>query len=189
MFTGTIEEASTLCVFSDASEDIFGTCAYIRIRKNDRTYDAKLIDAKSRVSPLKQLSIPCLELLAAVLAARLADMVQRESRIQFCDVIYFTDSAITLAWMSQSRKYKQFVSSGIGEIQSISDPCQWRYITGELNVADDVSHRINVKELDGRWNNGPQFLRLNESNWPKRVIPAKFEDKQLEKRKEKFLWI
>ena len=99
LFTGTIEEAPTLCVFSDASEDAFGTCAYIRIRKNDGTYDAKLIAVKSRVSPLKQLSIPRLELLAAVLAARLADTVQRESRVQFCDVIYFTDSAITLAWI------------------------------------------------------------------------------------------
>ena len=151
LFTGTATEAPKMCVFSDASEEAFGACAYIRIRKDDGTYEAKLIAAKSRVAPLKQLSIPRLELLAALLAARLANTIQRESRIQFCDVMFFTDSAITLTWIkSQSRKYKPFVSSRIGEIQSTSNPCQWRHIPGELNVADDVSHGITVQELNGR---------------------------------------
>ena len=62
--------------------------------------------------------------------------------------------------------YKQFVSSRVGEIQSNSDPKQWRHIPSESNVADDVSRGIAVPELNGRWQQGPDFLRLPENEWP-----------------------
>ena len=51
-------EPPMLCVFSDASQDAFGTCAYIRQRTNDDRYQVRLVAAKSRVTPLKQLSVP-----------------------------------------------------------------------------------------------------------------------------------
>ena len=127
----------------------------------------KFIAAKSRVSPLKQLTIPHLELQAAVLASRLAKSIQEESRIQFKDVKFFTDSTITLAWIqSPSRSFKPFVSSRVGEIQSNTDPNQWKHIPSEDNVADDLSREIRVNELQGRWKNGPEFLYLPESQWP-----------------------
>jgi len=73
-------EPPMLCIFSDASQYAFGACAYICQRTNDNTYHVRLITAKSRVAPLKQLSIPRLELQAAVLASRLAKTVQQESK-------------------------------------------------------------------------------------------------------------
>ena len=51
-----------LCVFSDASEDAFGTCAYARWQLSNGGYDVRFIAAKSRVAPLKRLTIPRLEL-------------------------------------------------------------------------------------------------------------------------------
>lgn len=69
-----------LCVFSDASQDAFGACTYIRQRTNGDKYQVRLIAAKSRVAPFKQLSC-------------------RESRLQFKSVKLFTDSSITLAWL------------------------------------------------------------------------------------------
>ena len=160
-------EPPMLCVFADASQDALGACAYTRQRKDDSTYAVKFIAAKSRVSPLKQLTIPRLELQAAVLASRLAKSIQEESRIQFTDVKFFTDSTITLAWIQgPSRSFKPFVSSRVGEIQSNSDPNQWKHIPSEDNVADDLSRGIRVNELQGRWKNGPEFLYLPESQWP-----------------------
>ncbi|XP_022781652.1 uncharacterized protein LOC111322749 [Stylophora pistillata] len=76
-------EPPMLCVFADASQDALGACAYARQRKDDNTYAVKFISARSRVSPLKQLTIPRLELQAAVLASRLAKSIQEESGIQF----------------------------------------------------------------------------------------------------------
>lgn len=178
-------EPPMLCVFSDASQDAFGTCAYIRQRTNGDKYQVRLIAAKSRVAPLKQLSVPRLELQAAVLASRLAKTIEQESRLQFKSVKLFTDSSITLAWLqSPSRSFKPFVSSRVGEIQSNTDPSQWRHIPGEVNVADDVSRGIRVEELNGRWSNGPEFLQLPEEFWPQEAMKAVSED-EMERRQVK----
>ena len=165
-------EPPMLCVFADASQDALGACAYARQRKDDNTYGVKFIAAKSRVSPPKQLTIPRLKLQAAVLASRLAKSIQEESTIQFKDIKFFTDSTITLAWIqSPSRSFKPFVSSRVGEIQSNTDPNQWKHIPSEDNVADDLSRGIRVNELQGRWKNGPEFLYLPESQWPITTAP------------------
>jgi len=92
------------------------------------------------VAPLQQLTIPRLELQAAVITSRLAKTIVEERAIQFADIKFFTASSITLAWIqSPSRSFKPFVSSRVGEIQSNSDPSQWKHIPGEENVADDLS--------------------------------------------------
>ena len=178
-------ELPLLCVFSDASQDAFGACAYIRQKNPDDTYDVRFVAAKSRVAPLKQLTIPRLELQAAVLAARLAKAIQEESRIQFVAVVFFIDSTIVLAWIrSAANSYKPFVSSRVGEIQSNSDPNQWRHIPGEHNVADDVSRGIPVQELNGRWSHGPQFLQLPEEDWPQdQTADTKPQEEVMERRK------
>jgi len=72
-----------------------------------------------------------------------------------------------LAWIqSPSRSFKPFVSSTVGEIQSNTDPNQWKHITSEDNVVDDLSRGIQVDELQGRWKNGPEFLYLPRVQWP-----------------------
>ena len=171
-------ELPVLCVFSDASQEAFGACAYIRQRRNEDTYSVNFVAAKSRVAPLKQLTIPRLELQAAVLASRLAKTIVEECTIQFADIKFFTDSSITLAWIqSPSRSFKPFVSSRVGEIQSNSDPSQWRHISGEDNVADDLSRGLHVQQLTGRWMNGPEFLKLPEEQWPvQTATPHREED-------------
>ena len=127
-------EPPILCVFADASQEAFGACAYGRQKKDNDTHAVKFVAAKSTVPPIKQLTIPRLELQAAVLASRLAKSIQEESRLQFTDVKFFTDSTITLAWMrNSSRSFKPFVSSRVGEIQSTTDPNQWNHIPSEDN--------------------------------------------------------
>lgn len=122
---------------------------------------------------MKQLTIPHLELQAAVLPSRLAKSIQEESRIQLKDVKFLTDSTITLAWIqSPSPSFKPFVSSRVGEIQSNTDPNQWKHIPSEHNVDDDLSRGIRVTELQGRWKNGAEFSYLPESQWPIAIAPS-----------------
>ena len=155
-----------LCVFSDSSEDAFGSCAYARWQLSSGEYDVRFIAAKSRVAPLKRLTIPRLELQGAVLASPLCKTIVDESRFQFEKVILFLDSKIVLAWIrSEARRFKPFVSVRVGEIQTNTDPSQWKHIPGE-NVADDVSRGIPVRNLVERWQHGPKFLRLPENEWP-----------------------
>ena len=147
-------------------------------------FDIRFIAAKSRVAPLKHLTIPRLELQAAVLASRLQSTIKEESRFQFKETFIFTDSAIVLAWVrGKVRRYKPFVSSRVGEIQSLTDPAQWKHIPSRHNVADDVSRDKGVTELSGRWQSGPEFLRLPEEQWPQSEPEPNQEEVEKECRK------
>ena len=149
----TPEDATALpilCIFSDASNEVFGSCAYVRWRTESNEYVTRFIAAKSRVAPLKPLTIPRLGLEAAVLATRLSQSIAEESRMQFEKVVLFSDSNIVLSWLrSQAREFKPFVPARVAEIQNNSDPFQWRHVPEELNVADHVSRGIPAQRLNG----------------------------------------
>ena len=164
--TGAMDKP-VLCIFSDASENAYGACAYLRWQTGENRYESRFIASKSKVAPLKTLTIPRLELQAAVLAARMYKSITEEMRLEIEKVVFFTDSMITLQWIkSSARVYKPFVSSRVGEIQTLTDPSTWKHIPGETNVADKVSRGIAVNELMGEWMCGPKFLHDNESEWP-----------------------
>ena len=79
----------------------------------------RFVAAKSRVAPLKELTVLRLELQAAVLASRLQVTIKEECRFQFEGTSLLMDSAIVLAWIrNAARRYKPFVSNIVGEIQS-----------------------------------------------------------------------
>ena len=140
------------------------------------------------MAPLKQLTIPRLELQAAVLASRLAKTIQEESRIKFKDFTFFTDSTIKLAWiLSTSGSFRPFVSSRVGVIQGNSNPSQWRHIPGEFNVADDISRGIRVQDLNKRWCNGPEFLQLPESESPQETAPLPPKRDEMEYQQQKIV--
>ena len=129
-------EVPTLCIFSDASNQAFGACAYIRWRTGSNKYDTRFIAAKSRVAQLKLMTMPHLELQAAVLATRLYRSIIEKSQLQFEKVVFFSDSNIILSWIrSEVREFKPFVSTQVADTQSNCDPSQWRQVPGELNVA------------------------------------------------------
>ena len=94
----------TLCIFSDASEDAFGTCAHVRWQLSSGEFEVHFMAAKSRVAPLKRLTIPRLELQGAVLASRLYKTIIEESRLQFVKTVFFLDSRIVLAWICATRE-------------------------------------------------------------------------------------
>ncbi|XP_028394872.1 uncharacterized protein LOC114519015 [Dendronephthya gigantea] len=181
-------ELPTLCIFADASRCAFGTCAYIRNVDSSGSIEVRFVAAKSRVAPLKELSIPRLELQAAVLASRLCKSIQEETRVEFEEIILFTDSTITLAWIrSKGRRFKPFVSNRVGEIQSNVQPCQWRHIPSEHNVADDVSRGIKASELSGRWKEGPEFLRRPKEEWPQEDLKPDVIEIEKEVRKKQMV--
>jgi hypothetical protein len=163
-----VVEPPILCVFADASRGAFGTCAYLRSEISSGEVKVKFIAAKSRVAPLKELTIPRLELQAAVLASRLCKSIEREIRIELQESILFTDSAIVLAWINNNgKRVKPFVASRVGEIRSNVKPVQWKHIPTEQNPADDVSRGLSVPDLSGRWLTGPEFLQQPIEEWPK----------------------
>ena len=96
-----------LCIFCDASIMAFGACTYLRWETAGGNYDVRFITAKARVAPLKQLTVPRLELQAAVLASRLYKTIVTEMKMEFGEIIFMTDSMITLSWIRrQGEKFQ-----------------------------------------------------------------------------------
>ncbi|XP_058817486.1 uncharacterized protein LOC131680793 [Topomyia yanbarensis] len=62
-----------LHIFADASEVAYGACVYVRSWTTGGAVTVTLLVAKARVAPLQRITIPRLELCAAVVAARLFD--------------------------------------------------------------------------------------------------------------------
>ena len=119
------------------------------------------------MAPLKELTIPRLELQTAVLASRLEKSILQESRFNFERVRDLSDSRVALAWIKgETRSFKPFVSCRVAEIQSNCSPEDWSHCPTELNVADDLTKGIASTEVNGRWLNGPKFLQLPENHWP-----------------------
>ncbi|XP_045023214.1 uncharacterized protein LOC123467324 [Daphnia magna] len=162
-----------LHVFTDASEAGFGACIYIRAKYSEENFALNLFLAKARVAPLRQLSIPRLELQAAVLGARLCSTAVKELGPIASNVIYWCDSQTVLQWIYSTKcKYHAFVAHRITEIADTSKSSQWRHIPGNLNPADDCSRGIPATHLttQHRWLRGPDFLTMPEANWPSPIF-------------------
>ena len=157
----------SLVVFCDTSRLAFGACAYMKWKLDNGQFGTRFVAAKARVAPLKELTIPRLELQAAVLASRLGKFILQESRFNFERVRYLSDSRVALTWIKgETSSFKPFVSCRVAEIQSNSSPEDWSHCPTELNVPDDLTKRIATTEVNGRWFNGPKFLQLPEDHWP-----------------------
>ena len=178
-----------LVVFCDASEVAFGTVCYLRWKRENGDVGVRFVCAKARVSPLKPLTLPRLELQAAVLASRLAASVKKEMTVDVGEIKFFSDSIIALSWIrGQPRRWKSFVANRVAEIQCQSDPADWHHIPGEHNVADKISRGIPVDQLQGEWRNGPEFLKSPEEQWPVSQVKANAQEVDKEaKREEKVL--
>ncbi|XP_062703633.1 uncharacterized protein LOC134286082 [Aedes albopictus] len=162
-----------LHVFTDASEHAYGTVAYFRATVNG-TYKCALVMSRSKVAPLKRQSIPRLELLAAVLGARLLRTVESSHTLPVHRRFLWTDSQTVLSWIrSDQYKYKQFVAFRIGEIHELTNLADWRWVPSKHNIADVLTKwgQGPPLESNGPWFTGPQFLYQPEENWPIQKLP------------------
>lgn len=161
---------SQLHTFSDASKDAYAAVAYLLCKYSNHPPTSCLIASKTRVSPVKSVTIPRLELMGAILASRLAKCIQEILPVQ--GTSYWTDSTNVLYWIrSQSRVFKPFVANRIGEIQRNSNPDQWRHVPGDLNPADLPTRGLPASKLAHNrvWMEGPAFLINDESTWPEKL--------------------
>lgn len=155
--------------FCDSSERANGACIYLRSLNTHNDAQISLLCAKSKVAPIKAMTIPKLELCAALLLSRLVDKVIKSMKLQFNEIFLWTDSTITLVWIRRSSNLlKTFTANCVSEIQSLTSNCQWRYVPTAENPADIVSRGLcpNLILQSNLWWSGPPWLTSSSTNWP-----------------------
>ena len=80
-------------------------------------------------------------------------------------MVVWSDSVDVLYWIrSCSRKFKPFVANRVGEVQSLTDPEQWRHEPTKQNPAYLLTRGLSVPTLmdEESWWKGSEFLMQEE---------------------------
>ncbi|XP_045022777.1 uncharacterized protein LOC116935689 [Daphnia magna] len=161
---------SQLLTFCDASEEVVAAAVYLNTSYEDGSSSCRLVMVKTKLAPRKTISIPKLELNAALLGARLSRYVEEALNLPGLTRLFWTDSSTTRNWLrAVVAHYTPFVSHRIGEIQSVTDPSEWRFVPGKQNIADVATRSLLVDEepIPPGWLEGPDFLKQPVDLWPK----------------------
>ena len=156
-------------VFSDASSHSYGSCCYLRLSNDSGDHHCCLVIGKSRVAPIKAVTIPRLELTAAVLSVRLYQLVKQELKLGDCRAVFWTDSTSVLKIIhNNTKRFPVFVANRVAIIDEATTINDWRHVPSKLNPADDATRGIQASLLTSshRWFNGPPFLWGPEEQWP-----------------------
>ena len=124
-----------------------------------------LVTSKTRVAPVKKISTPRLELLAALIVARLITTVQQalKSVMEISKTICFSDSMTVLYWLKGENSLKQFCDNRVKEINKTTDRDSWFHCPGDIGSRGAFPDEFVNSEL---WLNGPKFLQESEKDWP-----------------------
>ncbi|XP_046478683.1 uncharacterized protein [Neodiprion pinetum] len=170
--------------FADASQSALGAVIYARTYINTHEVRVSLVCAKTKVAPLKKVTIPRLELCAANLLVRLMCHVEKTLNFENTPVYLWTDSTVALAWIkSHPSRWKEFVRNRVTEIQEFAH-ARWYHISGFENPADLASRGTSPEQLQKSelWTFGPSWLSKPSVNWPS-LSPRPEENIHLEERK------
>ena len=196
----TARDKIELHVFADSSEDTMCAVAYLRSQPKEYSADLAFVIGKCRVAPMRHLSIPRLELQAAVMAVRLKEQIVKEHEMKISSCSFCSDSFTVLQWIHSShRKQQVFVAHRVAEILDTTDVSQWKQLSGINNPADIGTRAINIEELKRiEWLTGPAWLKRPETEWPEQVnlvfasdeenIPASVFSTQTEEKKAVIQW-
>ncbi|XP_075157897.1 uncharacterized protein LOC142231164 [Haematobia irritans] len=169
--------------FCDASEKAYAGVLYVRI-ETDRGISTTLVSSKTRVAPIKTLSIPRLELCGATLLAEMIDSIIPQLGIACYSVYCWTDSTIVLSWLSKPPCFwATFVANRVSKIVEITNPCNWGHVSSECNPADLASRGVYPIDLldTNLWWQGPIWLRAPMNSWPI-TTDYSSEDLQIERK-------
>ncbi|XP_071582288.1 uncharacterized protein, partial [Temnothorax nylanderi] len=154
--------------FADASERGYAAAVYLRITRNG-TVAVHLLVAKSKVAPVKQVTLPWLELTAADLLTSLTDHTRSTLHLFTAPTFLWTDSQVTLHWIrGHASRWKTYVANRVARIQQKLPDAQWRHVPGRDNPADCASRGIAPGDLMDHplWWTGPAWLREDRTQWP-----------------------
>ncbi|GFS57019.1 uncharacterized protein TNCV_4238131 [Trichonephila clavipes] len=141
-------EAIEIHGFADASERCYGAAVYCESKNLKTETLVRLITSKSRVAPIKGLTIPRLELCAGVLLAKLVKRVVAALQLETAEIYLWSDSMIVLAWLrKEPMALKTLVQNRVAKIQELYPNQLWRHVPSDQNPADLVSCGVDPDKL------------------------------------------
>ena len=141
--------------------------------------------SKTKVAPIKRLTIPRLELCGAHLLARLLFHVREALRIPIQNFYAWTDSTIVLSWLEGNPlRFKTYVGNRVSSIIELVAPSQWNHVNGVQNPADCASRGLFPSELIEHklWWDGPEWLCSAPTKWPKQSLISTAEETEEERK-------
>ena len=123
---------------------------------------------KTRNAPIREWTIPRLELQAALLAARLSKIILKKIDLKVDQTFFWSDSMTSLQYIkNETRRFQTFVANRVAEIHETSSSEQWHHIPGVINPADDCSRGVNAQyfHAECRWWSRPKFLLEPQHTW------------------------
>lgn len=147
--------------FCDSSEKAYGSCIYIKSTDAMGNCIVNLVSSKSKVAPIKNVTLPRLELCAAVTLAKLVAKTVTALKLNINKTYLWSDSTITLNWLKSSPlKWKTFVANRVTEIQNLTTPNDWYHVKSLENPADLISRGTTAENLLNSclWWHGPEWL-------------------------------
>ncbi|GFS81136.1 uncharacterized protein TNCV_1223881 [Trichonephila clavipes] len=116
----TASQQITLHGFCDASELAYASVIYAVQPQTDGNTKVTLLVAKSKLAPLKSVSIPRLELNGALLLARLYETCKNILKEYDVHFYTWTDSQVVLSWLSSyPRNWKPYIANRTSEILNL----------------------------------------------------------------------
>lgn len=155
--------------FADASILGYGAVSYLRTITESGVVSVKFITSKGKVAPInskptsidktEKLSIPRLELMAALLGAELSQTIRKAWGLsKDFPILLFTDSEIVLAQISSAVVRDVFTENRLRKIRALFGREHWFHVATQDNPADVISRGCSVKELMGIWTTGPELI-------------------------------
>ena len=151
--------------FADASTTGYGQCSYIRSVNDHGAVHCALLMGKARVVPLKPVTIPRLELTAALVAVKVSSVLESELNFSSVTHCFWTDSKVVLGYIAnETKRFHVFVANRVQQIRDKTEPSQWRYVESKDNPADMASRGASAAEMtqSSCWFQGPSFLWRND---------------------------
>ncbi|XP_071581069.1 uncharacterized protein [Temnothorax nylanderi] len=155
--------------FSDASTKAYAAVVYLRLVPRNGPVIVCILVAKSKVAPIKTISVPRLELCGALLLAQLMSFVLSNVDIPNLRYHCWIDARIVLAWLKQSpSRWKVFVANRVAKVQQLLPKAIWHHVPTADNPADCASRGLRPSELAdcALWWSGPSWLKKSPEHWP-----------------------
>lgn len=158
--------------FADSSVQAYGCNIVLRAVQPNGKISCHLIASKSRVAPLKTVTIPRLELAAAELLSQLMFSVRESMGLQHIPYFLWTDNTIALHWINKPLyRLKLYVANRVKKIKELTDTSRWQHIRTHENPADLISRGMSADDIltSQLWWHGPEWLVKSQEEWPKPI--------------------